>query len=57
MSKEYKHRLEAGAARRDHDFRVANDRGYTTGRQSAPGRWKTIGTGGGWPGDQVVLGY
>jgi Dolichyl-phosphate-mannose-protein mannosyltransferase len=52
MSKEYKHRLEA----------VPLDAIMISGAQTiavnywasiGPGRWKTIGTGGGWPGDQL----
>jgi Dolichyl-phosphate-mannose-protein mannosyltransferase len=52
MSKEYKHRLEA----------VPLDAIMISGSQTiavnywasiGPGRWKTIGTGGGWPGDQL----
>lgn len=52
MSKEYKHRLEA----------VPLDAIMISGSQTiavhywasiGPGRWKTIGTGGGWPGDKL----
>jgi hypothetical protein len=52
MSKEYRHRLEA----------VPLDAIMISGGQTiavhywasiGSGRWKTIGTGGGWPGDQL----
>jgi len=52
MSKEYKHRLEA----------VPLDAIMISGAQTiavhywasiGPGQWKTIGTGGGWPGDRL----
>jgi hypothetical protein len=53
MSKEYRHRLEA----------VPLDAIMISGSQTiavhywasiGSGRWKTIGTGGGWPGDRLV---
>lgn len=53
MSKEYRHRLEA----------VPPDAIMISGSQTiavhywasiGSGRWKTIGTGGGWPGDKLV---
>ena len=53
MSKEYRHRLE----------HVPPDAIMMSGAQTiavnywasiGSGRWKTIGTGGGWPGDKLV---
>jgi hypothetical protein len=53
MSKEYRHRLEA----------VPLDAIMISGSQTiavhywasiGSGRWKTIGTGGGWPGDKLI---